>query len=211
MNYFKLNGEVIEKYAVIFDKNKLLELKEEIIKNACLVVKGEFRGSSFWLTKINETSEIRNVRNQGLVKVRENMGGPDTSIYLFTYDEYFYSQEVLFINRLLEEDASVIVEIYQDLDNVKKNYELKIAQKRKAIDMVSNLEIQKKIRLLQELESLIEVVSKMPNPYLLKLQSLIKLKLVNTISLKKVEEVTTFWNHEFKIDAINNRILKKEN
>ena len=178
MNYFKLNGEVIEKYAVIFDKNKLLELKEEIIKNACLVVKGEFRGSSFWLTKINETSEIRNVRNQGLVKVRENMGGPDTSIYLFTYDEYFYSQEVLFINRLLEEDASVIVEIYQDLDNVKKNYELKIAQKRKAIDMVSNL---------------------------------IKLKLVDTISLKKVEEVTTFWNHEFKIDAINNRILKKEN
>ena len=210
MNYFKLNGEVIEKYVVNFNKAKLLELKEEIIKNACYVSKGEFQGSSFWLTKINKTSEIRNVRNQGLVKVRENMGGPDTAIYLFTYDEYFYSQEVLFINRLLEEDASVITEIYQDQRKLKENYELKIVQKRKEIDEVSNLEIKKKISLLQELESLMEMASKIPNSNLLNLQSLIKLKLINTISLKNVEEVFSFWNQEFNKEAINKRILKKE-
>ena len=209
MNYFKLNGKVIEKYLVIFDKAKLLKLKEEIIKNDCLVVKGEFRGSSFWLTKVNKTSEIRKVRNQGLVKVRENMGGPDTAIYLFTYDEYFYTKEILFINRLLEEDATVIKEIERELVNGPKILEQQIAQKRKEIDEIANSEIRKKIALLEELESLLEIYTQMPNPYLLKLQSLIKLKLINSISLNKVEEVVSFWNQEFNKETINNLILKR--
>lgn len=209
MNYFKLNGKVIEKYLVIFDKAKLLKLKEEIIKSDCLVVKGEFRGSNFWLTKVNKTSEIRKVRNQGLVKVRENMGGPDTAIYLFTYDEYFYTKEILFINRLLEEDATVIKEIERELVNGQKILEQQIAQKRKEIDEIANSEIRKKIELLEELESLLEIYTQMPNPYLLKLQSLIKLKLINSISLNKVEEVVSFWNQEFNKETINNPILKR--
>ena len=163
MDYYKLEGKAIAKYEVNFNKKDLLKLKEKIITEDCFIIHEELRASFFVLALKEKDYEIRNVLNAGYLFTRENSGSPDSDIYLFTYDKYLYNEDVLLINRLLNNDVTVLDEILAPIDREKLEIEKAIIQKNKEINNVSNYEIAKKKKLLQELENLMDKLKKEPD------------------------------------------------
>ncbi len=127
MIYYKLEEKAIAKYEVNFNEKTLLKLKEQIIREECPVIHEELRASFFIPALMEKGFEIRHVKNEGYLFTREIMGGPERDIYLFTYDKYLYTEDVLLINRLLNHDATALDEILTS-DGNQKTRRLKISK-----------------------------------------------------------------------------------
>lgn len=210
MYYYKLDRKTIAKYEVIFEEKKLLRLKEKIITEDCEVVSDKLQASFFTLSSKDPYYEIRNIKNKGYLFTRENGGGIDTNIYLFTYDKYIYTQEVLFINRLLENDPTVIDDIYVCSKNQQEKINQEIHQKNAEIEAISNYNSIKKIELLKELNDLLELATKEPNPNLIKLQKLIKLNLIAEKNINNIQDFANFLETEINVNSLNRRKIKNK-
>ena len=88
MYYFEKQGNIINKYIVEFDVNELRKLNDEIITNYSTITHKESEGSLAPYYDGN-TREFRNIKSTQ-IGVNEYIDGTDKTIYLFTYDEYFY-------------------------------------------------------------------------------------------------------------------------
>ena len=100
MYYFKYKDDVIEKYIVSFDINKVKKIRNNIINNCKVVIHKESDGIKEPTS--NEYIKIRNLTKMEIGK----------DIYHFSYDEVIYPLLVNTINMLLREDTVAIDNIY---------------------------------------------------------------------------------------------------
>ena len=101
MYYYKKEGDIIEKYNLTFDSQKIEDLKEEIILNCSEIHHKEYR--SDYCHQFSKNDIIRNLKSS---PTKEYEG-----INLYSYDVYIPPYLVNIINKLLDNDISALDEL----------------------------------------------------------------------------------------------------
>lgn len=179
MFYFKVGNEIVEKYQVKFNKEEIEKLRENIIYNCSNIVHREYR--SDYSPRFIDRNLIRNF-HATLVGEKEYFE-ETRDVYLFSYDEYEPPYLIKLIDRLLKEDTTVLEEIL--------NYEIK---SKPSFDKENNLVNPDFLN------------AKSIYLYYQKLLSLINMELIDTLSLKEIERIESFYT---KNPKEQNKILGK--
>ena len=198
MYYFKETNENIEKYEVLYDKEVINKLKMEIINNCSRIVHHAYIGTRNLYHEGNY--KIINYESKR-VAVNEYNDGPAEDIYRFSYDKYEYPYLVNLIDKLLVGNSDVIEEIFNpDFDKERDlSFSKLIELISKEIDEINNVETERKIEKLNELEQLLASADLNKNQvsvnsYYLELQKLITMNLVDRIDKKEIIRVRKFFN-----------------
>lgn len=192
MLYFKINNNKIEKYQVIFDKEKIAKLKEKIITNCSLIEHKEYESVSN--PNFNDDSIIKNFQRKTIGEKEYFEETKD--IYHFSYDEYIPPYLVKLIDRLLKNDSKVIEEIlnYQ-ISEVSIDERINLAnQEFMKIDAENIAEKKAKLKELENLLKLKELnKNQQPiNLYYIQLIKLMNFKFIDEMSLDKINKVELF-------------------
>lgn len=192
MIYFKNNGEIIEKYNVTFDKEKLDELNKKIINNCSFIQHKEFR--SDYSPRFSNKDLVKNFKYS---YVGEKEYFEETrDVYLYSYDEYIPPYLSQLIDRLLRDDVTVVDEILNYNISNESQIDDRINMLNNKLIQIGDKDINKKKLLLKELENLLNIKDlnqgqQSTDLYYNSLMELIKFDLVdllNTCELTKVED-----------------------
>lgn len=208
MIYFKQKGNLIEKYEVSFDKEKVEALKERIIYECSFIEHRVFvsdYGAGY--------KDYRLVRNLTKVKVGEKDYFEETrTIYRYTYDEYIPPKLVDYINSfingsstslnlILNYDFSGDMSIDERINNSTEEFNLipvdNIYEKKKQLEKIDSL---LKAKIINENQKDIK-------PYYQELMSLIHFELVDSITYEEINRFESFFEEEI-FDKKNVRIRK---
>ena len=215
MYYYTKKEEQIEKYEITFDEEKVKKVQKEIIDNCSEIVHEKYENDYSPRFTSREYSK-------GLIKNfnSENIGTKEyfeetRTMYLYTYDKYIPPKLVDLIDRLLEEDVTVLDEIfnYNDIKSPSK-IDKKIKKLSSKLDKIDNLDTKNKKKKLNELEELLKEKQKLQkqlaniNGYYQDLISLINFSLVDTISISELEKVEKFLEIKPEINYGNTEVLK---
>ena len=110
MFYIEETDDELVKYEVELDTERLSSLKSEIIENCSEKSHTRFKcedKSDLWTL---EDKDIRNYKEYWLGQI-EYFGCPKTDMYKIEYDIYKHTKLVMYIDRLLQGDGSVIKEL----------------------------------------------------------------------------------------------------
>lgn len=110
MIYYKKEDIQVYKYNVTFDKEKIIELRNEIIDNCSEVIHRETKNTFAPTSKIG-VMEIRNLNKKKIDIISKNDYYPDEILYQYTYDEYVYPYLITIIDNLLIGNAKYIDEL----------------------------------------------------------------------------------------------------
>ena len=196
--YDKLNNDynMIGKYKVAFDVEKVVKLRSEIIKKCSIkrhVVKDL---QEYSISVIPEKStNIINFKKGELVDGIDN-NDLGFRVYRCSYDELTYPYIVSLIDRLLNNDSKAINEIYSNKANNRVDFEREIKLKKDLISMIDDSKIDEKIKAYNDLKNLIQIAKLNEGiidsyEYYEKLQNLLSFDLVDTISS---DDITTTLN-----------------
>ena len=185
MIYIKNNGERLEKYTVTLDTKSIKELKERIIKDCSLIIHKVFHSNH-----VPTFSRNFFIKNFKLV-------GPQNN-YRYTYDEYIPPLLVSLINRLLDNDETVIQELVDYSPLNESSLDKSINSVNKQLTELSEDDYIKKNLLLIKLERLLKlkkrnINQKSTKEYYEELQNYISLDLVSTLSLDDLLRVESFY------------------
>lgn len=197
MIYYKQNNDVIEKYNVTFDKDKITELKERITFECSFIEHKDF--TSEYGAGIKD---LRLVRNLTYKKVGEHEYWEETrDIYRYTFDEYIPPKLVLLIICLLKETASSIDQIlnYDLFQDISLDKRIEFATKE--FNEIDINKIHEKKTKLNEIDNLIKakkmnINQKNIEPYYKELISLINFELIDTLSINDIDRVEIFFEKE---------------
>ena len=110
MFYIEETDDELVKYEVELDTERLSSLKSEIIENCSEKSHNQFKcvdKSDLWRL---EDKDIRNYKESWLGQIKY-FGCPKTDMYKIEYDIYKHTPLVMYIDRLLQGDGSVIKEL----------------------------------------------------------------------------------------------------
>ncbi len=193
MYYFLKNDEIIEKYLISFNKEKIEQLKEKIIDECSFIEHKEI--SSDYFPTFSDKKLIRNLKE---IKVGNKEYFEETrDVYLYSFDQYEPPYLVKLIDRLLNNDEKCISEILNYDIYTKKSIDDKIKLANQELMEINAEDIyQKKIK-LKELEDLVK--SKELNkeqrsiePYHKQLIGLVKFDLVDSMSIDDLNRAIFF-------------------
>ena len=220
MYFFEKQGNIINKYFVEYDVNELRKLNDEIISNYSTITHKEEEGSLAPYYDGN-TREFRNIKSTK-IGVNEYIDGTDKTIYLFTYDEYFYPRISIEINELLDGDITAVNRIFAYEEE--KEYLLSklassfnLIDKNKFDDSLDYLKSQIKElnNLKYSLDSLnynldnLTTEKNILDKYGEELKKIIKIELVDSIDEEKLNEVLTFLDINLFNDKISNNVRRQ--
>ena len=220
MYFFEKQGNIINKYFVEYDVNELRKLNDEIISNYSTITHKEEEGSLAPYYDGN-TREFRNIKSTK-IGVNEYIDGTDKTIYLFTYDEYFYPRISIEINELLDGDITAVNRIFA-YEEEKEYLFSKLASsfnlidKNKFDDSLDYLKSQIKElnNLKYSLDSLnynldnLTTEKNILDKYGEELKKIIKIELVDSIDEEKLNEVLTFLDINLFNDKISNNVRRQ--
>jgi len=199
MYYFKYGETEIEKYEVLYEKERIEAFKNQVIENCSEIEHYEYDGTNgpneFDYIRIRNFSKIR----IGIREFNDFYSLPET-LYHFIYDEYKYPYLVTLVDKLLSNDPSSINEILNPNFKLEKEpLDIRIKKASEILDSINNLDINKKKRELEELEKLVKLAKlnqyqKPVKNYYEMLQSLITLKHIDTLTTDEHEKVNNFFN-----------------
>ena len=115
MYYFIQTDDAIEKYSVNYKKEDLFNLKLEVIENFNEGIHMEYTASK----GPNQLDDLR-IRNLK----KERISNFPIEEYHFSYDKYIFPDIVMYIDKLLNDDLSVLPDIFSK-DLSVKNIEFK--------------------------------------------------------------------------------------
>lgn len=203
----------IQKYEVSYDYCKIKALREKLINDCSNIIKREI--TSTMCPHCDENNkEYRKIINHGVVRVQEYNDGPDKDVCRYTFDEYCYPDIISLIDRFLNNDASVISEIYEYKTKFDRSYlDEEITKQLKKIEGIALEKVDEKIKGYQELKELInyktltkrEVKEEMYYEELLKI---IKMKELDTYLYSDYLKYQQFFEDNHEVNDYN-RILKK--
>lgn len=212
MNYFKKNETSIEKYDVKFERDEIERLRIEVINNCSEIFHREYDSTQG--PNQFDYLKIRNYKQQEN-GYQEYIDGPDEPVYHFTYNEYKYPYLISLIDRLLDGEESTLEEIFNYTPTDKRlSIEDRIKIMSDEIDQIPNIEVDEKTNKLEELKQLIEHSKlnsnqKPTEQYYLRLQELIQLELVDTISTDELTRVSAFWGDNSSLKDETKLVYKK--
>lgn len=133
---YRCEKNCLEIYEVKIDANKLEQIREEIIDNCSIVEHCQGVFATVGPFCHNEKYIVKNIVQEKLAYIQENMGWPDTSYYEYSYDKYYFPKIVKIIDDILNEkeenigllfeteDLNYDINEYRNLDDLYKLYEL---------------------------------------------------------------------------------------
>ncbi len=222
------DDESIKKYDVIYDEESIEKLKCEIIQRCSTIT--HVSENTTCLPDYYDIYHFRNYQQKKVGQTNPNdfYSSPET-IYHLEYDYYKFPKLVSLIDRLLKQDESVVNEI-MNLDVTSfKNNENNIKDIIKEMQaLIPKLEKSSKkncyliLEKLSDMESAIKeaLLNKELNrlqvpetEYYIKLKSLIRLMLVDSINIEDVDKVNKFFGSEEVLINENKQtpLIKKKN
>ena len=193
MLYFRKNDDVIEKYQVDFDKEKIEKLKQEIINNCSFITHIEFE-SDYTPRLSNEI--IRNFKYTPTGKEREYFE-ETRKIYHYSYDRYEPPYLVTLINQLLNDNSKVIDQILNYEIPSKSTIDDSIDSAYKEFKEIDPENVTKRAEKLKELEDLLKAKKLNINQqnidlYYKELMELIKFNLIDSLTLSELNKIESF-------------------
>lgn len=214
MLYFRKNDEVIEKYQVSFDINKIEELKREIIDNCSYIYHREYESD---YTPIFTNEIIKNFRYIPTGKEKEYYE-ETRDIYLYSYDEYKPPYLVELINQLLKGNSNIIDKILNYDIHTKTSIDDRINLANQEFIKIDSDNITKRKEKLKELEELLKIKElntgkKSIELYYNKLIELIIFTLIDSLPISDLNRVKSFFeinlSNKVEISNLKEKILKK--
>lgn len=203
----KQNGSVLEKYEVVFNREKLIELKEEINRKFCKVSHFSYTSS---LLPMRDPKTMKNFK-YNKIGWREYDCATEME-YEISYDKFEMPKLSAYIDKLLDGNDDALESIYdKTIDEKTDNYDKRIDVLSKELDEIDNLDIKnKKIKLI-ELERLINERDRFNNDemiesYYYKVRELISFRLVETICIEEVNKVNNFFGDDSYVKKLKRRI-----
>ena len=193
MLYFRKNDDVIEKYQVDFDKEKIEKLKQEIINNCSFITHIEFE-SDYTPRLSNEI--IRNFKYTPTGKEKEYFE-ETRKIYHYSYDRYEPPYLVALINQLLNDNPKVIDQILNYETPSKSTIDDNIDSAYKEFKEIDPENVTKRAEKLKELEDLLKAKKLNINQqnidlYYKELMELIKFNLIDSLTLSELNKIESF-------------------
>ena len=201
MIYYELDGKTVNKYNIQCNINRIKELKEEIINNCSKMKHVEIeREYSFQDTYFkNKTVRNHNCENIGFNEYYDG----SRSVYLHTFDLLTPPKLVNLIDRLLNDDKTVINEIF-NYQEEKVSFEKEIDDKNKEIDSIDNSDVDEKIKKLNELKELLNLrnlnwYQESTKDYYTKLLNYISVEFIGSLNIDEENKVQTFFDIDLSI------------
>ena len=195
MLYFRKNDDVIEKYQVNFDKEKIKKLKQEIINNCSFITHIECESD---YTPILSNEIVRNFTYTPTGKEREYFE-ETRDIYHYSYDRYEPPYLVALINQLLllNDNSKVIDQILNYEIASKSTIDDKIELAYKEFKEIDPENATKKAEKLKELENLLKAKKLNINQqnidlYYNQLIELIKFNLIDSLPINELNKIESF-------------------
>lgn len=195
MLYFRKNDDVIEKYQVNFDKEKIKKLKQEIINNCSFITHIECESD---YTPILSNEIVRNFTYTPTGKEREYFE-ETRDIYHYSYDRYEPPYLVALINQLLllNDNSKVIDQILNYEIASKSTIDDKIELAYKEFKEIDPENATKKVEKLKELENLLKAKKLNINQqnidlYYNQLIELIKFNLIDSLPINELNKIESF-------------------
>lgn len=195
MLYFRKNDDVIEKYQVIFDKEKIKKLKQEIINNCSFITHIEYESD---YAPILSNEIVRNFTYTPTGKEREYFE-ETRDIYHYSYDRYEPPYLVALINQLLllNDNSKVIDQILNYEIASKSTIDDKIELAYKEFKEIDPENATKKAEKLKELENLLKAKKLNINQqnidlYYNQLIELIKFNLIDSLPINELNRIESF-------------------
>lgn len=195
MLYFRKNDDVIEKYQVNFDKEKIKKLKQEIINNCSFITHIEYESD---YTPILSNEIVRNFTYTPTGKEREYFE-ETRDIYHYSYDRYEPPYLVALINQLLllNDNSKVIDQILNYEIASKSTIDDKIELAYKEFKEIDPENATKKAEKLKELENLLKAKKLNINQqnidlYYNQLIELIKFNLIDSLPINELNKIESF-------------------
>ena len=193
MLYFRKNDDVIEKYQVNFDKEKIEKLKQEIINNCSFITHIEYESD---YTPILSNEIVRNFTCTPTGKEKEYFE-ETRKIYHFSYDKYEPPYLVALINQLLNDNSKVIDQILNYEISSKSTIDDSIELAYKEFKEIDPENVTKKAEKLKELEDLLKAKKLNINQqnidlYYKGLIELIKFNLIDSLPLSELMKIESF-------------------
>ena len=195
MLYFRKNDDVIEKYQVNFDKEKIKKLKQEIINNCSFITHIEYEGD---YAPILSNEIVRNFTYTPTGKEREYFE-ETRDIYHYSYDRYEPPYLVALINQLLllNDNSKVIDQILNYEIASKSTIDDKIELAYKEFKEIDPENATKKVEKLKELENLLKAKKLNINQqnidlYYNQLIELIKFNLIDSLPINELNKIESF-------------------
>lgn len=214
MIYFRKNNDIIEKYQINFDKKQIKELKEKIIYDCSFIKHVEYEGAY----EPRFTDEIiRNYTSTPTGKEKDfDMETRD--ICQYKYDEYIPPYLIKLIDKLLNNNSTVINKILNYKENVNDDFDIdakkyidnKIISVNQEFNNIAPEDITKKKEKLKELEELLnaKVLNKNQQSidlYYDQLINLIKFNLIDSLPISELNRIESFLEYDLSSDIeINN-------
>lgn len=192
-DYRSLGGEsaIIHKYEVDYDENQIRAIRKRII-NECSIIRPKETVVPEMQKPEGET--IRNVVRHELVG--SPISNRDLNLYRYTYEEYEFSPLVGLIDRLLNNDETVLPEICHAEIQEESSLGRELEEAKEACSFLPDSD-PNKIFALREYQTLLMIsclnIQQLP-PYALlgDLRSAINLKLVDSISADTLKQTLKF-------------------
>lgn len=195
MLYFRKNDDVIEKYQVNFDKEKIKKLKQEIINNCSFITHIEYESD---YAPILSNEIVRNFTYTPTGKEREYFE-ETRDIYHYSYDRYEPPYLVALINQLLllNDNSKVIDQILNYEIASKSTIDDKIELAYKEFKEIDPENATKKAEKLKELENLLKAKKLNINQqnidlYYNQLIELIKFNLIDSLPINELNKIESF-------------------
>ena len=195
MLYFRKNDDVIEKYQIDFDKEKIKKLKQEIINNCSLIKHIEYESD---YTPILSNEIVKNFTYTRTGKEREYFE-ETRDIYHYSYDKYEPPYLVALINQLLllNDNSKVIDQILNYEIASKSTIDDKIELAYKEFKKIDPENATKKAEKLKELENLLKAKKLNINQqnielYYNQLMELIKFNLIDSLPINELNKIESF-------------------
>ena len=193
MLYFRKNDDVIEKYQMDFDKEKIKKLKQEIINNCSLIKHIEYESD---YTPILSNEIVKNFTYTRTGKEREYFE-ETRDIYHYSYDRYEPPYLVELINQLLNDNSKVIDQILNYEISSESTIDDSIELAYKEFKEIDPENVTKKAEKLKELEDLLKAKNYNINQqnidlYYKELIELIKFNLIDSLPINELNKIESF-------------------
>jgi len=197
----KKNNTTVGKYEVKYDRDSILELRENAIKRCSIVRRVKDVLSESKIDSLANDEHIANIEMGCLVDQMEYYDSDEVEKYFScSYDLYTFSNIVSIIDRLLNNDVLVM----NDLDTVLNgNYNgINLDKMKKElvalsneIDKIDNSLLDLKVKKLKEYNVLLDqynqsvIVRENEEEYIKELQSLIQIERIESLKSSRIESL----------------------
>lgn len=188
MHYYKEDDKTIYKYHVYFDREKVTKLLDEVIERCSIISYQEVEATKVF----NPNTDIKNARIKNLTteKIRQidynDFYSLPEDLYRFTFYKYEYTRLANLIIALLNNDASVIDEIFNPVSISNPNFDEKLSILYKQLSLEENHNTKSLERIYKEIKMINELKNQNINQvsdssYYIRLQNMIYINLESTL------------------------------